>query len=246
MSFCLILLAAGNSRRFGSKIPKPFVKVGKKSLIEYSLSKFNKIKKIKKKFVVINNKHAKFLKNTKSTNFSKIIGGKTRQESTYKALRYIKKNRIKCTHVLIHDAARPNFSINLLKRLKDKLKKNKAVIPYVKTENSSKYKKGNKILNLDREKLLFTQTPQCFDFKTLYNLSKHNKKIVTDEASLFLNKNKKIKFIKGEENNFKITKKSDLNKLNIKSFFGIGFDIHRLIKNKKLYLGGIKYLFIQD
>ena len=54
---------------------------------------------------------------------------------------------------------------------------------------------------------------------------------------------KKIKFIRGEENNFKITTKSDLEKLNIQNFYGIGFDIHRLIKNKKLYLGGIKIPF---
>ena len=80
--------------------------------------------------------------------------------------------------------------------------------------------------------------------KLYINLSKLNKKKVTDEASLFLNNNKKkIKFIKGEENNFKITTKSDLKKINIKNFYGIGFDIHRLIKNKKLYLGGIKIPF---
>ena len=34
-----------------------------------------------------------------------------------------------------------------------------------------------------------------------------------------------------------------MEKLNIKNFYGIGFDIHRLIKNKKLYLGGIKIPF---
>ncbi len=88
--------------------------------------------------------------------------------------------------------------------------------------------------------MLFTQTPQCFDFKTLYNLSKLNSKLITDEASLFLNNNKIVKFIKGEENNFKITTKSDLKRINIQNFYGIGFDIHRLIKNKKLFLGGIK------
>ena len=77
----------------------------------------------------------------------------------------------------------------------------------------------------------------------MYNLSKNNKNIVTDEATLFLNNNKKIKFIKGEEENIKITKKSDLNKSSIKTFYGIGFDVHRLIKKKKLYLGGIKIPF---
>ena len=43
MSFCLILLAAGDSKRFNSKIPKPFDKIAGKTLLELSLTKFNKI-----------------------------------------------------------------------------------------------------------------------------------------------------------------------------------------------------------
>ena len=112
----------------------------------------------------------------------------------------------------------PNFSINLLKNLKKHLNKNKAVVPYINTDNSTKYINKNKIVNLKREKVLLTQTPQCFNFKTLYNLSKNNKTLVTDEATLFLNNNKKIKFIKGEETNIKITKKSDLDKSLLKHF----------------------------
>ena len=44
MSFCLILLAGGESKRFNSKIPKPFIKIGGKTLLEHSLIKFDKIK----------------------------------------------------------------------------------------------------------------------------------------------------------------------------------------------------------
>ena len=117
------------------------------------------------------------------------------------------------------------------------------MVPYINTNSSTKYASKNKVVNLKREKVLLTQTPQCFNFKTLYNLSKNNKTLVTDEATLFLNNNKKVKFIKGEETNIKITKKSDLDTPHIKTFYGIGFDIHRLIKNKKLYLGGINIPF---
>ena len=116
-------------------------------------------------------------------------------------------------------------------------------MPYINTNNSIKYYNGNKIINLKREKILLTQTPQCFDFKTLYNLSKNNNKLVTDESSLFLKNNKKVKFIKGDEQNIKITKKSDLNKFNKKSLYGIGFDIHKLVKGKKLFLGGMHIPF---
>ncbi len=87
------------------------------------------------------------------------------------------------------------------------------MIPYINTDHSTKYKNKNKIINLKREKVLLTQTPQCFDFKTLYKLSKNNKKIITDEATLFLENNKNIKFIKGEKDNTKITTRSDLKKI---------------------------------
>ena len=64
---------------------------------------------------------------------------------------------------------------------------------------------------------------------------------ITDEASLFINKNQKIKFISGENQNNKITYLNDVK--TSKTYFGIGFDIHKLIKNKKLYLGGVKIPF---
>ncbi len=236
MSNCFILLAAGKGKRFKSKTFKQFINYKNKPLFMHSLDKAIKSNLFKKIVIVTNNKIK--LKNNKI----KIIkGGKERYQSSQKALEYIKNKKFK--NVFIHDAARPNFSINLLKNLKKYLNKNKAVVPYINTDNSTKYANKKKIINLKREKVLLTQTPQCFDFKTLYNLSKNNKTLVTDEATLFLKNNKKIKFIKGEEKNIKITKKSDLDKSPIRTFYGIGFDIHRLIKDKKLYLGGIKIPF---
>ena len=53
-----------------------------------------------------------------------------------------------------------------------------------------------------------------------------------------------MKFIDGEKNNFKITDQSDLKNLkkiyNFKTSLGIGFDVHRLVPNRKLYLAGLK------
>ena len=236
MNNCFILLAAGKGKRFKSNIPKQLVNYKNKPLFMHSINKALK-SNLFKKIVLVTNSKIK-LRNKKI----KIIkGGKERYQSSQKALAYIRYKKFK--NVFIHDAARPNFSINLLKILNKNLYKNKAVVPYINTENSVKYNYKNKIINLKREKILLTQTPQCFDFKTLYILSKNNKNPVTDEATLFLNNNKKIKFIKGEETNIKITKKTDLKKSAINTFYGIGFDIHRLVKNKKLYLGGIRIPF---
>jgi len=236
MGNCFILLAAGKGKRFKSNTLKQFTNYKNKPLFMHSIEKAIKSNLFKEIVLVTNNKI-----NLKNKKIKIIKGGKERYQSSQKALEYIKNKKFK--NVFIHDAARPNFSINLLKTIKKYINKNKAVVPYINTDNSTKYNYRNKVVNLKREKVLLTQTPQCFDFKTLYNLSKNNKTLVTDEATLFLNNNKKIKFIKGEEANIKITKKSDLHKPSIKTFFGIGFDIHRLIKNKKLYLGGIKIPF---
>jgi len=236
MSNCFILLAAGKGKRFKSNTLKQFINYKNKPLFMHSIDKAIKSNLFKKIVLVTNNKIK--LKNKKV----KIIkGGRERYQSSQKGLEYIKNKKFK--NVFIHDAARPDFSINLLKNLKKHLNKNKAVVPYVSTDNSTKYVNKNKIVNLKRDKVLLTQTPQCFNFKTLYNLSKLNKTLITDEATLFLNNNIKVKFIKGEDANIKITKKSDLGKSHFNTFYGIGFDIHRLIKNKKLYLGGIKIPF---
>ena len=71
--------------------------------------------------------------------------------------------------------------------------------------------------------------------------AKDHKNKVTDEATLFINKDFKIKFIPGEKSNNKITYIDDIK--TPKTFYGIGFDIHKLVKNKKLYLGGVKIPF---
>ena len=234
MNNCFILLAAGKGKRFNSKEKKQFFNYKNKPLFMHSIDKAKKSKLFKKIILVTNKK-------IKIPNVDIVKGGKERSDSSFNALKYLKNKKVK--NVFIHDAARPNFSIKLLKILKKKINKNKAVVPYVNTDNSTKYFDKNKVFNLRREKVFLTQTPQCFDFKTLYNLAKNNKSYVTDDSALFVNNNKKVKFIKGEETNIKITKKKDLFNSRFKTFYGLGFDIHKLTKNKKLYLGGIKIPF---
>ena len=234
MSNYFIILASGQSKRFNSKKPKQYNIYEGKPLFKHSLDKALKSKLFKKIVIVVNNK--KEIKEIFPKNVSIIIGGKERSDSSLIALKFIKK--YKPTNVLIHDAARPNFTINLLNKLITSLKKYKAVIPAIKSKDSIKYKIKNQIFNLSRDNSILTQTPQAFKFKELYNLSIKQKKIVTDEATIFIENNLKVKFIQGENLNTKITFKEDIKEK--KTYFGLGFDIHRLIKGKKLYLGGLK------
>mgnify|MGYP001158883070 CR=1 FL=1 len=237
MNNYFIILASGQSKRFNSNKPKQFITYKNKALFEHSLDKAIVSKLFKKIILVVNDK--KQIKKKYSKNVLIIKGGKERSDSSLIALKYIKKfNPI---NVLIHDAARPNFSNNLLKKLINSLKKNKASVPVISSKDSIKYKVKNQLFNLNRKNSYLTQTPQAFKFKDIYSLSIRQKNKIQDEATLFINNNLKIKFISGETLNNKITFKEDVQ--NTKTYFGIGFDIHRLIKGKKLYLGGIKIPF---
>tara|TARA_B100000780_G_scaffold202342_1_gene143532 strand:- start:1737 stop:2843 length:1107 start_codon:yes stop_codon:yes gene_type:complete len=237
MNNYFIILAAGSSRRFGGKKPKQYFLYKNKELFEHSVEKAVESKLFKKIILVVDN--PKNIKKKYSNNISIIKGGKERFDSSLIALKKIKK--LEPNNVLIHDAARPNFSINLLKKIIKELKINKSIIPVSKPRDSLKYKINNQLFNLKRENAYLSQTPQGFKFDELYSLAIKEKDKITDESSLFINNDKKIKFIKGEKKNIKITYKEDTEIE--KTYFGIGFDIHKLVKNKKLYLGGLRIPF---
>ena len=238
MNNYFVILAAGKSKRFGKNFLKQFFKYKNKEIIDHSVEKSLKSELFKKIVIVSNN--ARYLKKKKYSKLVTIIkGGKERSDSSLNALKFIKKYKPK--NVYIHDAARPNFSIKLLKTISKNLKKNKAVVPIVNSRDSIKYKVKNEVFNLNRKNSLLTQTPQAFNFKELYRLALKEKSKIDDEATLFLNQNYKIKFIPGENSNNKITYLDDIK--TSQTFHGLGFDIHRLVKNKKLFLGGVKIPF---
>ena len=247
MNFCLIILAGGNSHRFRSKIGKPYQKIGGKSLIEINLLKARKFKAIKKIILVYNKKDSKRVKSLKLKNVKLIVGGKNRQKSTLNALRYlISQNGI--TKVLIHDVARPNFTIKLLSSILRNMKNARAVVPKIKIQDAVKQiidsSNEEYVVGRKRDNLFLTQTPQAFNLKEIYHLHKTiSGKYKDDDISLYMDLNK-VKFIDGEKSNLKITDQSDFE--NLKNIFkskqsvGIGFDVHRLVPKRKLYLAGLK------
>ncbi len=247
MSFCLIILAGGNSHRFKSNIGKPYQKIAGKSLIEINTIKASKFKEIKKIVLVYNKKDTKRIKSLRLKNVKLIVGGKSRQQSTFNALKYLigQKRPLK---VLIHDVARPNFSTKLLSSILRNMRNFKAVIPKIKIQDAVKQiidsSKEEYIIGKRRENLFLTQTPQAFNLKEIFHLHKTcSGKYKDDDISLYMDLNK-VKFIEGEKSNFKITDKSDFENLkNIyksKQSVGIGFDVHRLVPKRTLYLAGLR------
>ena len=247
MSFCLIILAGGNSHRFRSNIGKPYQKIAGKSLIEINLNKATKFKQIKKFVLVYNKKDLKRVKSLKLKNVKLVVGGNNRQQSTLNALKYLASQK-GVSKVLIHDVARPNFSTKLLKAILRNMRNHRAVVPKLEVQDAIKQiidsSNEEYIVGKKRDDLFLTQTPQAFNFKEIYYLHKTNfGKYKDDDISLYMDLNK-VKFINGEKNNFKITDKLDFENLrNIyksKQSVGIGFDVHRLVPKRKLFLAGLK------
>ena len=100
------------------------------------------------------------------------------------------------------------------------------------------------LLNLPRKNFFSTQTPQSFNLNEILDLHSRNKALYKDDDLSLVQSLKKVKFVNGEKNNFKITNQEDLsmlkNFINLKTRAGIGFDVHRLVPKRKLYLAGLR------
>ena len=237
----LVILAGGNGSRFGKKLPKQFTQINGENLIHFFLKRID-VNNFDIIVIVCKKSYFKYLgkleNNFPSVKFIFTQAGKDRQSSSYNALKSIKI--FNPNNVLIHDAARPFCSNNLIMKILKNLKKNSSAIPYI--VNTDK----KMILKKDFNKnIKLIQTPQGFKFQDIFEA--HKKTLIKnarDDSSLITEK--KINFVKGEKFNYKITYADDLNyfKLFLKPIFrsGIGYDIHQIdAKVKKgLKLCGVK------
>ena len=173
MNNYFVILAAGKSKRFHKKIAKQFYNFKNKEIIDHSVEK-SLISKLFKKILIVTNdlNHLRKKKYPKSIKIIK--GGKERSDSSLIALKYIKK--LKPNNILIHDAARPNFTTKLLKTLIKSLKNNTAVIPYINSKDSIKYKIKKQLFNLNRNNSILTQRLKHLNLK-IYIVFQINKKI---------------------------------------------------------------------
>ena len=139
-----IILAAGNSSRFGGDTPKQFLKINRKLLIDFCISEFKSIPSINKIIIVTSKKYYKKMKNI-YTDCIITIGGKTRKESSYNGLIACPKNTKK---VLIHDAARVLIKKSLIIKCIKKLDSFDAVTLGIPVKDTiAKFK--NNIGNID-------------------------------------------------------------------------------------------------
>ncbi len=237
----LVILAGGIGKRFGKKLPKQFTKINGENLIDFFLNRID-TSKFDIILIVVKKINYKYIKNLKIkfpiVKFIYVDAGKNRQLSSYNALKEL--NKYKPRNVLIHDAARPFCSNKLIAKIINSLKKKYSSIPY-----TTSLDKKVILKNEFDQSIKLIQTPQGFDFETIFNAHK-NSKINNAKDDSVLIPHEKLNFIRGEKFNIKITHHEDLNyfKIFLNPVFksGIGYDIHRFDKQTKrgLKLCGIK------
>ena len=202
-----IILAGGSGTRFKSKIPKQYFKIGNKSIINYTIDAFEKSSLIDKVIIVVDKKYTNDI-SKKNPNHIVVSGGKSRFESSYNGILACPKNSKK---VLIHDAARPFISQEIITSCIEALNNYEAVVTSIQTTDTVIRVKNMEILQVeDRNQIFLNQTPQGFKYKTILDAHKNRTGSVTDDISLLdLNKTK-CKVIKGSKKNIKITTNDDI------------------------------------
>ncbi len=252
----IIIVAAGKGKRFGLNYNKLLYEIGGKPLIYYTLKNISSSPLIKNIILVTNENDIKIMnKIVKKYNFYKvkkiIKGGKERQDSVYNGLKYIKKvekNKSKDIFVGIHDGARINIKPYLIEKiLKTAQKFNSAAAGIKIYDTVKKINNSNFVIEtIPRENLILIQTPQFFKFELIYNaytFAYKNKFYATDDVAILEFSGLKTKIVEGDNNNIKITFKEDIDKImkdKIEYKVGYGYDVHKFIEGRKLYLGGIK------
>ncbi len=204
-----IILAAGNGSRFGEK--KQFKKLNGKPIWAHSLNTFIQSKFIDELILVIPSNSIGPIKQSqiftllsRQNNIKLVSGGKSRKDSVLNGLKVVKKiNDIVC----IHDAARPFIKTSYIKHTIEACSEFDGAIVATPAVDTVK-KVENQIIKktIDRNFLWMAQTPQTFNKeKLLYAIKKFSHLNFTDESMLMEEAGLKIKLIKGDYSNLKIT-----------------------------------------
>ena len=167
-----------------------------------------------------------------------VAGGNTRSESSKIGVENTPKEDI----VLVHDAARPRPSTELITRIIDATEQHSAAIPVIPVSDTIKRGPDWSRETLDRKDLFRAQTPQGAK-RGLLLPALEKSPASTDEAMALENAGHKVKLVPGDESNIKITTEADLDQiLRFQSVTGFGYDIHRFgPTGRPLILGGVEF-----
>lgn len=210
-----IVPAAGIGSRMRLDLPKQYIKIQNRTILEHTLETLLLHPNIIRIIVSLNHNDNYFHKLSISSHFRiiTVIGGNKRVDSVLAGLKIVKD----INWVMVHDAVRPCLSYEDLEKLISIIKKNPVggllARPVSDTIKYSNKKKDKSLYTVDREKLWHALTPQLFQINLLkFCLKKifKDKISITDEASALEYCGYNPLLVLGSCNNIKITSPEDL------------------------------------
>ncbi len=249
MHVTAIIAAAGEGRRLGAAVPKQLLDIGGRSILERSVTAFTGHDRVDDVLVVLP-PGLTFMEHAIRNAVQFVAGGPRRQDSVANAFDCVKPD---CDVVLVHDAARPFVSADLISRAIDAAVAHGAAIAAVPARDTVKRveRTGDRVViaeTIPRDAIYLAQTPQAFRREVLGAAVAIGRSGVdaTDEAMLAERAGHRVHVVEGDPANVKITTASDLDAARRGSGsaanlrIGTGYDLHRLIEGRPLILGGVR------
>lgn len=212
-----VILASGIGSRYDSALPKQFVKIAGKTILEHTIEIFEISDRIDYIIVIITPEYRQLaesilLKNSYTKIIKLLNGGETRKESSYIGISSIDEDE---ANVIIHDCARPFLTQKIINNCIQALKTYNSVdVAIPSADTIIQVNENNMIQHIPlRSNLRRGQTPQCFKLSIIrkaHELSKNDNSF-TDDCGLVVKYNLgDVYVVEGDVENIKITYPSDI------------------------------------
>lgn len=215
-----VVLAGGSGRRMGTNVPKQYLEIRGRMVIEYAIDAFDRNEKIDEVAVVVSADNVDTMKEIADNNSWKklahiLVGGKERYDSSLSAINAYKNEDC---NIIFHDAARPLVTQKIIDDVVDKLQSCQAVGVAQPSVDTILFIEDGCIKSVpDRSTLRRAQTPQGFDIniiKNAYEIGLQDPAFrATDDCGIVLKYRPDIPIhiVDGDEACMKITYKEDTN-----------------------------------
>lgn len=227
-NYIAIVLAAGQGRRMQTKVAKQYMEIHGKPMLYYSLKAFQD-SVVDEILVVVGEDEVDYCREhiLDRYGFNKVkaivAGGKERYLSVYNALQTVEERIVAGIlegdkrYVLIHDAARPLITKQIIEDAIQGVVSNKAIVVAVPSKDTIKIADETGTIEYTPKRSLtyIIQTPQAFEFdllmKSYQEVMKCTNLEITDDAMIVEHgSNQSIKIVEGNYKNIKVTTPEDI------------------------------------
>lgn len=218
-----IILSGGVGNRMKSAVPKQYISVDGRMIIDYCLDRFVSHPRIDALIIAVADEWKQIVNKGIIDRRLKIpvyysAPGEVRQETIYKALRVAAEHYSERDIVIIHDAARPMVSDRLIDDCMDACKMYDGAMPVLPVKDTIYQSKDGATISslLPRSTLFAGQAPEAFVLGKYLNahrtITRDELLTVNGSSELAHKQGLSIKLIAGDERNFKITTPEDLHR----------------------------------